>query len=107
MENETVSEWLGSKGLSNTDIDFIETILTFTSTAILIGSKTEDINKNFQAIFPEKRAKIMPDLTYQQFEEILQDNGLSVNLSEILRRFRTQGICVELCEKLLRNQDDN
>ncbi|KKE78686.1 hypothetical protein NSA56_16090 [Oceanobacillus caeni] len=107
MENETVSEWLGSKGLSNTDIDFIETILTFTSTAIVLESKTEDINKKFQATFPEKKAKIMPDLTYQQFEEILQDNGLSVNLSELLKRFSSQGICVELCEKLLRKQDDN
>ena len=33
MSNENASEWLRNKGWSIQDIDFVESVLTFTSTA--------------------------------------------------------------------------
>ncbi|GIN84441.1 hypothetical protein J6TS2_08270 [Heyndrickxia sporothermodurans] len=103
MTNETVNEWLKENGLSDTDIDFIETILTFTSTAKMLPPKTDEINNKFQTLFPGRKAKITPYLTYQQFEKVLQDNNLSIDSHDLLNRFRSQGMCAELCEELLNN----
>jgi len=104
MPNETVSEWLRNKGLSNSDIDFIETILTFTSTAKRLSNKLVEINQRFQSLFPEKKAEINPNLTFWQFEKLLQDNGLFIDLNEILIRYKAQGLCVDLCNQLLESQ---
>ncbi|MDL4839255.1 hypothetical protein [Aquibacillus rhizosphaerae] len=104
MSNETVSEWLRSEGLSNTDIDFIETVLTFTSTAKGLNNKLDEINKAFQTSFPDKKAEIDPNLTFWQFEKILHDNGLLIDLNEMLIRYKAQGLCVYLCNELLESQ---
>lgn len=104
MKNETVSEWLRNKGLSNSDIDFIETILTFTSTAKRLGKKKDEINQRFQRSFPNKKAEINPNLTFYQFEEYLQDNGLFIDLHEMLVRCKAQGLCVDICNQLLESQ---
>ena len=56
--------------MSNTDIDFIETVLTFTSTAKGLNNKLDEVNQTFQTSFPDKKAKIVPNLTFWQAEGI-------------------------------------
>ncbi|SDM15917.1 hypothetical protein [Bacillus sp. OK048] len=104
MSNETVNEWLRNKGLSNTDIDFIETLLTFTSTAKRLSSKLDEINQRFQSLFPDKKAEINPNLTFWKFEKLLQGNVLFIDLNEMLNRYKAQGLCVDLCNQLLESQ---
>jgi len=106
MSNETACEWLRNKGFSITDIDFIESVLTFTSTAKALNNKLDKINQTFQMSFPDKKAEIVPNLTFQQFEEILHNNGLFVDLNEMLTRYKVQGVCVNLCNQLLESQLD-
>ena len=106
MSNETACEWLRNKGLSITDIDFVESVLTFTSTAKALNNKLDEINQTFQMSFPDKKAEIVPNLTFQQFEETLHNNGLFVDLNEMLTRYKVQGVCVNLCNQLLESQYD-
>mgnify|MGYP005606952737 FL=1 len=104
MSDETACEWLRNKGWSITDIDFVESVLTFTSTAKALSNKLDDINQTFQMSFPDKKAEIGPNLTFQQLEEILHNNGLFVDLHEMLNKYKGQGICVNLCHQLLESQ---
>lgn len=104
MSNETVSEWLSINGVSTANIDFIETVLTFTSTAKRLNNKLDEINQTIQMSFPDKKTKIVPNLTFEQFEKILLDNGLFIDLNEMLIRYKNQGLCVELCNQLLESQ---
>lgn len=104
MSNENACEWLRNKGLSITDIDFVESVLTFTTTAKALNNKLNEINQTFQMSFPDKKAEIFPNLTFQQFEEILHNNGLFVDLNEMLTRYKVQGVCVNLCNQLLESQ---
>lgn len=106
MSNENTSEWLRNKGWSITDIDFVESVLTFTSTAKVLSNKLDEINRTFQMSFPDKKAEIVPNLTFQQLKEILHKNGLLVDLNEMLNRYKVQGICVNLCNQLLESQYD-
>lgn len=103
MGIETASDWLRNKGLSNIDIDidFVETILTFTSAAKERNNKLDEINKTLKTAFPEKSAKVNPNLTFSQFDKILQDNGIVIDLTEMLTRYKEQGLCVGLCNQLL------
>ncbi len=104
MGIETAGEWLRNKGVSNTNIDFVETILTFTSTAKERDNKIDEINKMLKTTFPEKNAKVNPNLTFSQFDKILRDNGIVIDLSEMLTRYKEQGSCVGLCNQLLESQ---
>jgi len=104
MGIEIASDWLRSKGLSNTDIDFVEMILTFTSTAKKLNNKLDEINKTLKTTFPEKNAKVNPNLTFSQFDKILRDNGIVIDLTEMLTRYKEQGLCVGLCDQLLESQ---
>ena len=106
MSNKTACEWLRSKGFSIMDIDFVESILTFTSTAKALHNKWDEINQTFQMSFPDKKAAIVPNLTFQQFEEILHNNGLFVDVNEMLIRYKVQGVCVNLCTQLLETRLD-
>jgi len=106
MSNENASEWLRNKGWSITDIDFVESVLTFTSTAKALSNKLDEINRTFQLSFPDKKTEIVPNLTFQQLEEILHRNGLFVDLNEMLTRYKVQGVCVNLCHQLLESQYD-
>ncbi|MFS0781463.1 hypothetical protein [Bacillus sp. 1P06AnD] len=106
MSNVTAYEWLRNKGFSITDIDFVESVLTFTSTAKALNNKMVEINQTFQMSFPDKKAEIVPNLTFQQFDEILHNNGLFVDLNEMLIRYKVQGFCVNICNQLLENQMD-
>ena len=106
MSNETACEWLRNKGLSITDIDFVESVLTFTSTAKALNNKLDEINQTFQMSFPDKKAEIVSHLTFQQLEEILHRNELFVDLHEMLTRYKVQGVCVNLCNQLLESQYD-
>ncbi len=106
MSKETAFEWLRNNGLSITDIDFIESILTFTSTAKNLNRKLNEINQKFQVSFPDNKAEIVPNLTFQQFEEILLDNGIFIDLNELLIRYKVQGVCVKLCNHLLESKLD-
>jgi len=45
--------------------------------------------------------------TYQDFKNILNENKIFINLSELLSRYHSQGICKDLCEKLLKEYNDN
>ena len=51
----------------------------------------------------DKKAEIVPNLTFQKFEETLHNNGLFVDLNEMLTRYKVQGVCVNLCHQLLEN----
>lgn len=104
MSNGTACEWLRNKGFSITDIDFIESILTFSSTAKAQNNKLDVINQTFQVSFPGKKAEIVPNLTFKQFEKMLQENGLFIDLSELLIRYKAQGVCVNLCIQLLESR---
>ena len=106
MSNEHASEWLRNKDWSITDIDFVESVLAFTSTAKVLTNKSDEINQTFQLSFPDKKAEIVPHLTFQQFEEILHRNELFVDLHEMLTRYKGQGVCVNLCNRLLESQYD-
>jgi len=75
MGTETASDWLKKKELSNADIDFVETILTFTSTAKEQNNKLDGINKTLQTSFLDNKAEIDPNLTFSQFDKILGDNA--------------------------------
>ncbi|MEN1969715.1 hypothetical protein WMZ97_16755 [Lentibacillus sp. N15] len=104
MEIETASDWLKNKGLSNADIDFVETILTFTSTAKEKNNKLDEINITLHMSFPDKKAKIHPNITLSQLKKILQDNGIDVDVTEMLSRYREQGLCSDLCNQILEGQ---
>ena len=104
MSNETACEWLRNKGFSITDIDFVESVLTFTSTAKSLPNKLNEINQTLKISFPDKEVEIVPHLTFQQLEEILHHNGLFVDLHEMLTKYKGQGICVNLCHQLLESQ---
>ena len=64
MSNENTSEWLTNKGWSTQDIDFVESVLTFTSTAKTLSNKLDEINQTFQLSFPGKKAEIVSNLTF-------------------------------------------
>lgn len=104
IRTETAGEWLKNEGLSNSDIDFVETILTFTSTAKEQNNKSDKINRTFQACFPDKKAEIDPNLTLSQFDKILWNNGISIDVNETITRYKEQGSCTNLCNQLLENQ---
>lgn len=104
MTHKTASEWLKDKGLSHMEIDFIETILTFTSTAKILDNKLTEINQTFHKSFPDKKAEIDPNLTFFQFENLLRDNKIFIDINDVLIRYKTQGLCVELCNQLLDSQ---
>ncbi|WP_174616540.1 hypothetical protein [Virgibacillus ihumii] len=104
MGTETASDWLKDKGLSNADIDFVETILTFTSTTKEQKNKLVEINKTLQTSFPDKKAEIDPNLTLSQFDKILRDNGIAIDVIEMLTRYKEQGLCTNLCNRLLEGQ---
>lgn len=101
MENGTVTDWLTKNKISDENINFIETVLTFTSSVKIIADKHDVINENLKTLFPSKKAKIKPDLTYQQFTQILKDNDIEVDPVELLNKYRSQGVCVDLCDELL------
>ncbi|WLR58854.1 hypothetical protein [Guptibacillus hwajinpoensis] len=101
MKNETVTDWLIKNKVSHENINFIETVLTYTSSLKVVKEKEDVINENLQSSFPSKKAIIKPDLTYQQFTQILKDNNIEVNAVELLNNYRSQGVCVELCDELL------
>ncbi|WOV83010.1 hypothetical protein PGH26_08645 [Sporosarcina jeotgali] len=104
MTHKTASEWLGNQGLSHTEIDFIETILTYTSTAKMLGNKLTEINQTVHKSFPDKKVEIDPNLTFMQFESLLRKNGIFIDVNDLLNRYKTQGLCSELCNQLLYNQ---
>ena len=106
MSNETACEWLRNKGVSITDIDFVESVLTFTSTSKVLNNKLDEINRTFQMSFPKRKAEIVPNLTFQQFEETLHNNGLFIDVNEMLTRYKVQGVCGNLCNQLLESQYD-
>ncbi|MGG1684283.1 hypothetical protein [Pseudalkalibacillus sp. NRS-1564] len=101
MSNQTAGEWLRSQGLSITDIDFIETILVATSTAKGFKSKLDEVNLTVQKSFPDKKVEIDSNLTFWQFEKLLHDNEVYIDINELLIRYRKQGFCAELCKQLL------
>ena|SRR5690625_106908 len=101
MEIETTGDWLKHKGLSDADINFVETILTFTSTAKKKNNKLDEINKRLHTFFPDKKAKIAPTITLLQLNKVLQDNGIDVDVIEMLSRYREQGLCSNLCDQIL------
>lgn len=101
MRNDTASDWLRIEGLSTIDIDFVETILTFTSTARKLNNKLDEINESLQTSFPDKKVEINPNLTFSQFDKILRDNGITIDLNEMLTRYKEQNLCVNLCNQLL------
>lgn len=101
MTHKTASKWMGDKGLSHTEIDFIETILTSTSTAKIIGNKLTEINQTVHKSFPDKKIEIDPNLTFLQFESLLRDDGIFIDVNDVLIRYKTQGLCEELCSQLL------
>ncbi len=101
MASETVTDWLTKNKVSDEDINFIETVLTFTSTGTKLTDKQELINTKLQTLFPNKKVKIKSDLTYQEFVQILNNNDIKVNADELLNKYRSQGICVDLCNKWL------
>ena len=101
MGTETVTDWLAKNKINDENINFIETVLTFTSSVKILVDKQDVINKSFQSLFPSKKAMIKPDLTYQQFTQILKENDIEVNPVELLNKYRSQGVCVELCAELL------
>ena len=101
MENDTVTEWLTKNKINDENINFIETILTFTSSVRIMVNKKDVINKKVQSLFPNKKVIIEPNLTYQKFAQILKDNDIEIDSIELLNKYRNQGICVELCNELL------
>lgn len=101
MRNDTASDWLRNEGLSDIAIDFVEMILTFTSAAKKLNNKLDEINESFQTSFPDKKVEINPNLTFSQFDKILRDNGITIDLIEMLTRYKEQSICVNLCNQLL------
>lgn len=101
METETVTDWLTKNKINDENINFIETVLTFTSSVKILVEKQDVINENLQSLFPSKKAMIKPDLTYQQFTQILKENDIEVNPVELLNKYRSQGVCVELSAELL------
>lgn len=106
MSNETTCKWLGNKGFSTRDIDFIESVLAFSSTAKVLNNKLDEINQTFQMSFPDKKTEIVSNLTFRRFAEILDDNGLIIDLEEMLIRYKSQGVCVNLCNQLLESRLD-
>ncbi|MEJ9282014.1 hypothetical protein [Ureibacillus thermosphaericus] len=101
MQNQTVTDWLIENQLNYDQINFIETILTFTTMVKKQPNSKEKINESFQKQFPNKNAVLKPDLTYKEFTQILKDNSIEVNPIELLHRYRTQGICVNICDEWL------
>lgn len=104
MRGQTVTEWLTDNKVNEESINFIETVLTFTSSVQLVTAKEEIINKKLQSFFPNKKAIIKPDLSYQDFTQILKDNDIKVDPDELLNKYRSQGICIELCDELLKRK---
>jgi len=109
--NLTVSEWMKKIGLNEDDIHFIETILTFASTLQNPVTESEEftnkVNNKINSLFPERKVKINRNFTYQDFKNILNENKIFINLSELLNRYHSQGICQNLCEKLLKECNEN
>ncbi len=101
MSNQTAGEWLRSQRLSITDIDFIETILVAISTAKEFKSKLDEVNLTVQKSFPDKKVEIDSNLTFWQFEKLLHDNEVYIDINELLIRYKKQGFCAELCKQLL------
>ncbi|REJ20573.1 MAG: hypothetical protein C6W58_02450 [Bacillaceae bacterium] len=98
-------------GLNEDDINFIETILTFASTLQNPVAESEEfnnkVNNKINSLFPERKVKINRKGTYLDFKNILNENKIFINLSELLSRYHSQGICKDLCEKLLKEYNDN
>lgn len=101
MENQTVTEWLVENKVSEEDINFIETVLTFTTSIKKLPDRQKMINERLQSLFPNKNAIIKSDLTYQQFVHILRENGIEANPGELLNKYYLQGVCVDLCDEWL------
>ncbi|MGD7022685.1 hypothetical protein ACQCVK_08845 [Rossellomorea vietnamensis] len=101
MNNETVTDWLVKNDINNEEINFIETVLTFASSLKTLGSKQDTINRSLQSSFPGKKVMMISNLTFQQFTQILKDNDIDIDSVQLLNHYRSQGICIELCEELL------
>ncbi|MCM3610769.1 hypothetical protein M4S82_05855 [Planococcus sp. MERTA32b] len=107
MESGTVTEWMTKNKISDENINFIETVLTFTSSVKIIPDKQDVINENLKTLFPSKKVIIKPDLTFQEFTQILKDSDLEVDPVELLNKYRSQGVCVNLCDELLNDGKTN
>ncbi|MGF2615300.1 hypothetical protein FZC84_09545 [Rossellomorea vietnamensis] len=101
MKNETVTDWLKKNEINDEDINFIETVLTFSSSLKTLPNKQDVINRSLQSSFPSKKVMMICNLTYQQFTQILEDNDIEIDPVQLLNHYRSQGICIELCEELL------
>ncbi|WP_113926605.1 hypothetical protein [Bacillus sp. P14.5] len=101
MKNETVTDWLKKNEINNEDINFIETVLTFSSSLKTLPNKHDVINRSLQSSFPSKKVMMISYLTYQQFTQILEDNDIEIDPVQLLNHYRSQGVCVEICDELL------
>ncbi len=101
MEKFTVCEWMKANGLTEDEINFIETIIT--STAIqesgLVSNK--NINSKVNLLFPNRKFYLNEKINYEILSYFLTENEISIDLKELLNRYYSQGICKEHCKKLL------
>ncbi|RFA33303.1 hypothetical protein CAI16_15225 [Virgibacillus dokdonensis] len=101
MDNLTVSEWMKENGLTDDEVDFIETILTSTAMQESGIINYKEINRKINTYFPEKRFYLTGKINFEKFLNILKENEIFIDLKELLNRYHSQGTCKEHCEKLL------
>lgn len=104
MDDLTVIEWLQVKSLSESDIDFL---LTFIPSISVIKSKPNLRKPVFRTLheqFPEYVIDL--DANYLEFSTLnsaIQRNiNNKINTQELLKRMSGQGICMPLCDLLLK-----
>lgn len=97
----TASEWLISKKIEEENIDFIESLLTYTSAIKVATHKENVINSSLKQQFPSKQFLISPNMSYFQFEKTLKDNNIDVEANQLLEVYKNQGLCKSLCNEWL------
>ncbi|NBJ70635.1 MULTISPECIES: hypothetical protein [Clostridia] len=101
MEKFTVCEWMKATGLTDDEINFMETIITFTAMqeSGLVSNKI--INSKVNLLFPERKFHLNEKINYEILLHFLIENEISIDLKELLNRYYSQGICKEHCKNLL------
>lgn len=106
MEKLTVSEWLRNIGLDKDDIYFIESVLTFASTIQKMPDlKSEELNRKVKALYPDYKIDLTKSFNYHTFARVLEDNNIKVNLDKLLTEYKSQGICKDYCNTLLKQKN--
>lgn len=97
----TVSEWMRAQLIEDENIKFIETLILSSSSADSGQVSANILAEKINSEFPIKTVKLSDEITYEEFKNNILANKIQLDVRELIVRYSEQGLCKELCQKLI------